>query len=419
MSAKTLRHLVLLAACVSTTAFGQELVVETLQGGRLVDWIIAAQRNPAYEGQAVQVVVRHNTPSRDLEVCGRYQIQLDPVTSKAFEIGPCDPQTNATLLRLLSRSPLFETQSGPVPRPREDIQVGAVVTFGGMETAGSRPEFESTTSCVIQERVFERNILHPEEAPFEYSPPAYRLIPLDPDVQVQPAQNGWLLSRPFVRGQPARGVPYEVQDAQGRVVLRDRMSKPLQCNEAEAHQEEAPPPVNPPPSEPPPSEPPPPPPPARRVLEPAPGFVFSLAGELHGLPSYSVEGGGYSIGGGAVGPAVAVSLELPPWILLSAKVSVGFGDAVLGVLSASAALSLHVSPETSVYLGPAGRLWGATYRDSSTEGAADLGVVLGIRHRFPVSPRADCVLFAEAMGAPWTASLSTLSFGIGFGGHAR
>lgn len=412
MSVRCLRYLALFAACISSAAFAQDaLVLETLQGQRLGDWITAAQRDPSYEGQQVGVLVRHNTPSREIEPCGRYRIEFDPATAPAFEVGACDPRTNATWLRLLSRVPLFETTSGPFPRPRDDIRVSALVTFGGTETAGNRPEFESRTDCAILERVFERNMLRPQDPPFEFTPPAYRLVPLDPDVQVQPAQNGWLISRPFVPGRTTGGVRYEIQDAQGRVVLQNRVSQPLECRAAESQaQMEAPPPAAPPPS-----APLPPPPAPTLVTSPSPSGVFSLAGELHGLPI--IYDGAAAFGGGlAGGVAAAFTLELPPWVLLTAKLSVAGGNGLLGMVTAHAAVSFHLSPMTALYIGPAARLWGVSYSDSSQVGGLDVGGVAGLWIRYH-GLRSDGVLFIETMAAPWTDSLWTVTVGWGFGGR--
>jgi len=412
MPVRCLRYLALLAAFVSSTAFAQDaLVLETLQGQRLGDWITAAQRDPSHEGRQVGVLVRRDTSSREIEPCGRYRIEFDPATAPAFEVGPCDPRTNATWLRLLSRVPLFETTSGPLPRPRDDIRVSALVTYGGTETAGGLPEFESRTDCVILERVFERNMLRPQDPPFEFTPPTYRLVPLDPDVQVQAAQNGWLLSRPMVSGRTTSGVRYEIRDAQGRVVLQNRVSKPLECRAAEAQMDA------PPPAAPPPSAPRPPPPEPILLSSPSPSGVVSLAGELHGLPI--INDGAETFGGGlALGLGAAFTLQLPPWVLLTAKVSLGGGGSgLIGMVTGNAAVSFHLSPMTAIYVGPAARLWGVSYPDSSQVGGLDLGGVAGLWVRYHTSSGSDRIFFIETMAAPWTDSLWTVTVGFGFGGR--
>jgi hypothetical protein len=416
MPNRYLRRIVLLALCVSPTVFGQELVVQTLQGTRLADWMTSAQRDPGFEGMILDVVVLH-TQSGAVESCGRYSLELDDVTRRAFEIGSCDPRTNATKLRFLSRALLFESESGPVPRPRKDIRVGAVVTYGGVETTGGQPEFESMTSCAIQERVFEKNILDPQQPSFEYNPPAHRLVPLDPDVQVEPAQNGWLLSRQFTKGQPARGVRYEIQDEQGRVVLRDRVSRPLECHVAEATQEA--PPV-PPQEEAPPVRPPPRSRPSRRAVEPvasrpAPRFVFSLLGELHRLPVLALEPGIETVGGRSQGLGLDLSLESSSWLLLSLKVSGGGGSARFGSASISAALALHLGPNLELYAGPAARAWGVIYPDSTSVLAADVTAVMGARLRFFRTFAGSTSIVVQAMALPWANSVWTMSVGLGFG----
>ena len=418
MSIRYLRQVVLLAAFSSSPVFGQELVVETLERVRLADWITAAQRNPAFEGQTIGVVVRHNSPGAAVEGCGRYRIEFDDVTRGAFEIGPCDPRTNATRLTLLSRSLLFETASGPVPRPREGIQVGAVVILGGTETAGSRPEFESMTSCAILERVFEKNILNPEQPPFEYNPPQYQMVPLDPDVQVQPAQNGWLLSRPFARGQ--LGIRYEIRDQQGRLVLSDLLSRPLQCGEAELPQQAPPawplPPQAPPPPPPPPQAPRPlPQPPVAPAVSQPPGarLVFSALGEYHALPVTSVGAGLAGTGGKSLGLGLDFTLELPSWIQLSLKLSAAKGNALLGAASLTAALTLHLGPGLVLYAGPTETFWGAYYPDNNYLLGANLGVLVGGRLRLFRFAASECFLVVQAINTPWVAGPWTLSAGVG------
>lgn len=112
--------LALATALCAGPALADGLVVHPLEHNSWTESVAALQRDASSEGRVIHVAVRDDA-GRTLP-CGGYTLRLDPVAARAFTVGECDLETNATAIRLTQRAALFA--SGP----NGQSPVGAVVS---------------------------------------------------------------------------------------------------------------------------------------------------------------------------------------------------------------------------------------------------------------------------------------------------
>jgi hypothetical protein len=193
------------------------LVIRTLEHGDWAGAVEAVQRDPAWQGRAVRVVV-HDADGRRSR-CGDYRLELDAAGERAFERGRCDPASGATTLRLVDRAALFEADEG-FARPRT-VRVRAIETREGAAEGRARSPVVTELRCHLAIRPYVVDLLHGRRV--RATPERFELRPVDDGVSVVAAGEQWRVRSSFVR------VRYELLDrSSGRVVLRETVR--LECN---------------------------------------------------------------------------------------------------------------------------------------------------------------------------------------------
>src|SRR5262249_41719154 len=151
----------------------------------------------------------------------------DAAARDAFELGACDPSTDATLLRLVHRRELFDHNDSP-PRPR-----AAGITATRIETGGASGRAEggggSEAWCQAAVQPYMNDLENGGRVAL--TPGRYVLKPKQEGVDTRPAGNGWVLTG---RRGTSINVDYEATDSKrGEVVLRDKVT--MHCASDGAH----------------------------------------------------------------------------------------------------------------------------------------------------------------------------------------
>lgn len=199
-----------------------ELSIATIEVGAWPETIAALQTDLHAEGRRVHVVVFDR--SSHLAPCGRYGLALDAAGALAFAIGACDPATNATELRLVSRTALF-AHDGPVSRPRA-IGLAATEVRVGADSGGAAVTGGAALECSIRVRPYLDDL---EAGTIVYlGPDRYDVRTRETTVLIGVEPDGWSL---HARATAALTIAYEIIDrATGEVVLRDHAI--LGCSDA-------------------------------------------------------------------------------------------------------------------------------------------------------------------------------------------
>ncbi len=227
--------LVLVAGMLPAVAHAQGLTVETLEHGSWPESVSALQHDLHSEGTVVHVVVTDSTGAR--AVCGSYDLAFDGPGSEAFQVGPCDPATNATALELVSRAALFQ-EAEPVPHPRA-IRLAATEIRVGESTGGAGVTGGSELHCTVSIRPYLDDL---ENGGRVYlTPDRYVVRPSAADVSASDGQqSGWLLSS---GPRASLTIDYDVVErATGEVVLHDQTE--LSCASGAASEQPSPPSVS-------------------------------------------------------------------------------------------------------------------------------------------------------------------------------
>jgi hypothetical protein len=204
------------AICLAPTlAHADDLRIESIEQGTWPAAVAAAQLDRDSEGKTIHVVVKDDQGRR--LACGEYSIAIDGPGADAFGSSGCDPETNATSVRVLHRAALFD-HNDRVPRPRaprimaQRVQVGAAA--GGAKQSGG-----SVVSCTADVRPFVDDL--ESGGRVALTPGRYELRVTNPDLDVRALPDGWRLTS---HAGGARDVPYEVYDGKrNEVVFRDRV----------------------------------------------------------------------------------------------------------------------------------------------------------------------------------------------------
>jgi hypothetical protein len=199
---------------VTTRAHAEGLRIETQEHGSWAASVAALQVDRDSEGKTLHVHVRDGDNGRRLR-CGTYTLSLD---GNAFELGTCDPSSDATSVRLVRRRELFDHSESP-PRPR-----AATITATRTETGGASGRAEggggSEAWCQAAVQPYMNDLENGGRVAL--TPQRYVLKPKSEGVEARPAGNGWLLT---VRRGTSLNVDYEVVDTKrGDVVLRDKVA---------------------------------------------------------------------------------------------------------------------------------------------------------------------------------------------------
>ncbi len=199
-----------------------DLRIATMEVGAWPETIAALQTDMHAEGRRVHVVVFDR--SARLAPCDHYGLALDAAGALAFAIGACDPTTNATELRLVSRTALF-AHDGPVSRPRA-IGLSATEVRVGADRGGAAVTGGAALECSIRVRPFLDDLEHGTIVYLQ--PDRYDVRATESTVLVGVEPDGWSL---HARASAALTISYEVIDrGTGEVVLRDRAT--LGCSDA-------------------------------------------------------------------------------------------------------------------------------------------------------------------------------------------
>ncbi len=199
-----------------------DLRIATTEIGGWPETVATLQADLHGEGRRVHVVVFDR--SSRLAPCGRYGLALDAAGAVAFAIGACDPVTNATELRLVSRAALF-AHDGPVSRPRA-IALSATEVRVGVDSGGAATTGGAALECSIRVRPYLDDL---ERGGVVYlGPDRYDVRSTETSVLVGVEPDGWSL---HARASAALTIEYQVIDrATGEVVLRERAT--LGCGDA-------------------------------------------------------------------------------------------------------------------------------------------------------------------------------------------
>jgi hypothetical protein len=192
------------------------LRIETLEERTWSAAVSALQHDRNSEGKTIHVIVRENDGAR--ATCGTYKIGLDVASAEAFQSEGCDPSNNATALRLVHRSALFE-HGDPVPKPRQP-HIVAQRTQTGEAQGGASSSAESAVDCAVSVKPFIRDLENGGR--IDLVPGRYGMKTRNGDIVVKPTEDGWVFHAP--KG-TSSVVEYYVTDLKkGEVVLNDRVS---------------------------------------------------------------------------------------------------------------------------------------------------------------------------------------------------
>jgi hypothetical protein len=204
----------LFLATLPALAQADDLTVTTLEYDTWPVAVAALQGQTASEGSVLHVVV--HDASRVRVPCGGYTLVLDDVSTQAFALGACDPDTSATAVTLAHRRALFahgDIVAQPLVAGITAVQVRSGSTAGGAQNVGG-----SELMCSTAVRPFLTDL---ETGHRVYlTPDRFHLRPRSASITVLPEPGGWMLQG---HGQTTLAIEYEVLDAaRGEVVLSDR-----------------------------------------------------------------------------------------------------------------------------------------------------------------------------------------------------
>ncbi len=148
--------------------------------------------------------------------CGRYALSFDVPGALAFDVGSCDPASDATDLTLISRTNLF-AHEGVVPRPRAVTLTATEVRIGD-ETGGAEVTGGSALDCSVGIRPYLDDLEHGTVV--YLGPDRFQVTPTDTAVVVEAQTDGWSL---HAHASASLSITYDVVDrASGEVVLTER-----------------------------------------------------------------------------------------------------------------------------------------------------------------------------------------------------
>jgi hypothetical protein len=156
--------------------------------------------------------------------CGYYALTFDEAGARAFQLGACDPSTNATDVTLVSRTDLF-THDGVVPRPRT-IRLTATEVRRGDESGGAAVTGGSSLDCSVGIRPYLDDLEHGTVVYLHRD--RFDVRPSDSSITVESWSDGWSLHGHSLA---SLHIAYDVVDrASGEVVLSSEAI--LECSDA-------------------------------------------------------------------------------------------------------------------------------------------------------------------------------------------
>jgi hypothetical protein len=192
----------------------RQLRIEVGEGGSWDEAVTTLQHDIGAEGQRVYVRVFDDAGHR--APCGGYALSFDIAGALAFEVGACDPASDATELMLVSRTNLF-SHEGVVPRPRA-VTLTATEVRVGDETGGAEVTGGSALDCSVGIRPYLDDIEHGTVV--YLAPDRFEVAPTDATVIVEAQSDGWSL---HAHASASLTITYEVIDRATReVVLTER-----------------------------------------------------------------------------------------------------------------------------------------------------------------------------------------------------
>lgn len=201
-----------ISCLVPATARARGPMVETLEHGSWAVTIAQLQLDVHSEGDRIHVRVVDGNHVQS--PCGTYALTLDPAGVCAFEIGSCDPSTNATELTLIDRSALFFHDEG-ISKPRE-IDIYATRIESVQDGGGAHVLADSDVACTADVRPFMPDLEHGTRVAL--LPGRYQLAVHHDDVRITHDATHWTIGR--AAGGPST-IAYEIVDLRtGEIVLR-------------------------------------------------------------------------------------------------------------------------------------------------------------------------------------------------------
>lgn len=217
-------------------ALADGLRVETIDQGTWPAAVADLQRDPHSEGRLVRVVAKDDSGQRLR--CGTYGLALEGAGAEAFQVVGCDSETNATGVRLLKRSALFDHDDS-IARPRAP-RITVTRVQSGSAAGGASQSGGSIVSCTAEVHPFIDDLESSRRVPV--TPGRYELRVKRDDVEIKPLADGWRL---VARNGGAAVIDYEIFDGKrNEIVIRERVT--LLCGGGNAAA--APEPASPPPT---------------------------------------------------------------------------------------------------------------------------------------------------------------------------
>jgi len=210
-------HIGVIALAIGLTLLGSRaqaqiappgLDVRTVELGAWPGTVAALQTDLRSQGRTLHAEV---TAHGATIPCSAYSLALDAAGARAFEIGRCDPRTNATTLRLVDRSALFEPGS-TVSRPRA-IGIHASVLETADSSGGAATTGGADAHCEISVRPYIDDLEHGTRVYFV--PGRFALQLRSTSVTAQTWGDGWLVRG----GDTALEIAYDVVDTDSHDVV--------------------------------------------------------------------------------------------------------------------------------------------------------------------------------------------------------
>jgi hypothetical protein len=262
---------------LAPSARAEEPVLTVRGLGTWDEALVALRADLSAQGRTIHVGVRSGEKT---VACDHYRLVLDAAAQEAFRVGPCDRDTDETVLVLDRRPALFDHHAH-VPRPRT-LSVTALVTYAGTAVARGGPQGGSALRCSWAVRPYLEDQEHGTRVLL--TPEHYTLRSGSAWVAATPDAAGWNLTTSEAA---TFHLEYEVvEKATGEVVVRQKMD--LTCGPTPDAAPPAPPPAPPAPPAPLPfrvhrwDSPPAPKPPASHRRSGTSGLVIAF-GVLHGV----------------------------------------------------------------------------------------------------------------------------------------
>jgi len=197
-------------------AFADGLHVETIDQATWPAAVADLQRDPHSEGRTVRVVAKDDSGQRLR--CGSYGLALEGAGADAFAVVGCDPETNATGVRLVRRSALFD-HDDTIARPRAP-RITITRVQSGSAAGGASQSGGTLVSCTADVRPFIDDLESGRRVPV--TPGRYELRVRRDDVETRAMPDGWRL---VARNGGGAVIDYEIFDGKrNEIVIRERVT---------------------------------------------------------------------------------------------------------------------------------------------------------------------------------------------------